>query len=285
MVRRRAVVLLLVLVSLTLAVALITPLVAISGTMALETGHQERTLRHRLAAESVVALLPQLLEQDRRLRLDLERTNRAQVEFALGEVHSTALIQDDTAKLPILLLDKVGQLRSSLERLQVEMGLPGALQAGSPPLEPDAPHDGAAILRWSGCLDDLFAGPRDADLFGTPTSVATWAQFVSPLGQRVHVFHAQPAVLAAALDSLESGLGRELARRREQYKEEDLGELLASLELTDQVHQEAARRLTTRCERYSLLIRTSLHGDVRQRYIICSAAVPPQVLLNWEVAP
>ncbi len=59
--QRRGVLLVLTLAGLVLAAALITPLAMLSGTTAVIETHRADALRHRLAADSLVALLPDLL--------------------------------------------------------------------------------------------------------------------------------------------------------------------------------------------------------------------------------
>src|ERR1043165_4139759 len=58
---KRAITLVLVLLTLTLAAALIVPLADVSGTQAVSTNYRCDALRHKLAAHSLVALLPQLM--------------------------------------------------------------------------------------------------------------------------------------------------------------------------------------------------------------------------------
>ena len=84
---------------------------------------------------------------------------------------------------------------------------------------------------------------------------------------------------------LQAGLGQRLAQRRNAQENRDVDELLASIELPERLRRACRRRLTSETRRYSLLIRTALAADVRQRFVICTADEPPQILVNWEVAP
>jgi len=72
---------------------------------------------------------------------------------------------------------------------------------------------------------------------------------------------------------------------RKAVRETNVESLLAEMELDKRVHEGAARRLTGQTERYSLLIRTTIGNDVRQRYVICAASASFETLLDWEVAP
>ena len=283
---RRGAMLVLVLASLALAAALIAPLATLSGIEAVEGGYHAATLRHRLAAESVLVVLPELLAQDSRVQRELDRTNRYYLTLALGDLHVDVLIQDDSAKLPMELFERTRHpeaRRSALQTLQAAAGLPALDLA-------EAPHAGegrraADSLPWTGCLDDLFACPSDAVLFGTPRSPRTWTHCLTPAGHTVHAWRADAAVLEAALQDLSPGLGTQLVHRRAGRAKPDLDELLGALELPGDVRREVAARLTVRTERYSLLVRTRLGRDVRQRYLICDAADSTNVLVNWEVAP
>jgi len=282
---RRAVMLVLVLVSLALAAALISPLATLSGVQAVESAYVSATPRHRLAADSVIALLPALLADSRRQQ-QLERTNRTHVAFDLADLHIDALLQDDTAKLPVGLWGHQRQrataLPDALHSLQGLLALP-PLRLRLVETEPGG--QAPATRHWTGCLDDLFENPTDEALFGTPHSASAWAQHVTPVGTGVHAYRADGAVLEAALQDLAPALGTQLARRRAGQVKPDLAELLGKLEVSEQVRRAVAERLTVRSDRFSLLVRTQLGPDVRQRYVVCDTAEPPNVLINWEVAP
>lgn len=271
---RRGVMLVLTLAGLALAAALITPLATLSGTTAVIESYAADTLRHRLAAESVVALLPELLARDPRLSKGLDRRNRARIAFDLAGVRVDVLIQDDTAKLPLRALSETDEphaLANALSTLQSRLGL-----LSSRPRR---------MISWSGCLDDLFEHPTDRGLFGAGESSSAWAHYLSPLGRRVHLQRAEAAVLEAALLDLRPGLGRQLAEIRRRKPEADPSELLRTIEMPRDMAKKVSKRLTTRTQRYSLLVRTRIGADVRRRYLICDAADPPGVLLDWEVAP
>lgn len=281
--RRRAITLLLVLTSLALLAALVTPLAALSGLRAVESAHAAAGLRHRLAADSAITLVPQLLRRDGRLQAELDGRNRAAVSFTVGTITVDVLVQDDTAKLPIELIRSrrgLAPTRAALTTLAAQQPLP-ALE-----LHPDLDCAvGPARWGWCGCLEDLFAAPQDAALYGRPESRAVWTHYLTPLGRTVHAFRAAPAVLEAALGDLQPGLGLELARQRERQVRPELPALLATCEVPVPQQRTALERLTTTTERYSLLIRTRLGDDVRQRYVLCTAGAAPRVLLDWEVDP
>ncbi len=283
---RRGMLLLLVLMTLMLAAAVITPLAALSGVEAVGTAHHAATLRHRLAAESVLAALPRLLRDDQQLQRDLDRHNRAKVTMTVGDVRVTALLQDDTAKLPLPLLFEIGGPRCAEQALTVLRDGAALSALELLPVLGGANHGGPSSLRWTGCLDDLFTAPTDAALFGTTRTTHAWAQYVTPLGNAVHVDRADVVVLEALLSDLRPGLGQRVAVAREsQFDRSSIDELLATLELPEKVAREASRRLTCATRRYSLLIRTEIENDVRQRYVICAPPPHLRVLVNWEVAP
>lgn len=272
--QRRGVLLVLTLAGLALAAALITPLAMLSGTTAVIETHQADALRHRLATDSLVALLPDLLAADARLRRDLDRPNRATVAFDLDGVRIDVLIQDDTAKLPLRTLsesDEPHALRDALTALRASIGLTSSrLQSA---------------VSWSGCFDGLFELPDDRWLFGDDETSTAWAAYLTPLGRRVHLRRAEAAVLEAALRDLRPGLGRKLAKLRDQRPDAGLDELIRDIEAPQDVAKAMRARLTSTTERYSLLVRTRIGRDVRRRFLICDAGDPPGVLLDWEVAP
>jgi hypothetical protein len=271
--RRRGVTLLLVLTSLALAAALLVPLALASGTRALMANYEGDTLRHRLAGDSFVAVLPEWLERDRELIRQLDRANRVVLQAMIGEVAIEAVLQDDSAKLPLLRLfaDRAQESAAppNLSHLATRLGLP------SPPPLP--------IRRAPGCLEDLLGPTDDHRLFGT-TGSSGWAWYVTTLGQTVNVSRADVAVLETLLQDIRPGLGDDVARARGRSYER-IEDLLAMLELPETLRRRVHERLSLRCERYSLLVRTTLAGNSRQRYLVCTATEPAEVLIDWEVAP
>jgi hypothetical protein len=277
--RRRSVILLLVLVSLALTAALVAPLALFSGTAELESGRAAATLRHRLAVDSLVALLPQILAGEPRLGRELDAGNGAPLALSVGDVQVTALLQDDTAKLPLPALAERGG-RPAISRAL------GTLQACLllPPLETEPAGETSHASAWTGCLEDLFAAPTDRALYGRVGGAAAWTRYITPLGREIQAYRADAAVLEAALADLQPGLGDKLARARSAQAKPDIQALLASLDLPEALRRAAAQRLTIQTTRYSLLVRTELPGDIRQHYLICSADDPPYLLVDWEVA-
>jgi hypothetical protein len=278
--------LLLVLFSLALLAALVVPLAMLSSVTALESARQANALRHRFAVDSVLATLPQLLAKEARLGRDLDRGNRTLLAFELGELQVEVLLQDDTAKLPLALLSEQRgnqPVQAALARLQASLPQPLAPLrvlpvATASPVSPPPPA-------WTGCLEDLFAQPDDHAVYGRPRSPAAWVQFLSPLGKTVNVYRADAAVLDAVLADLQVGLGTELVQARQKQTKPDLNQLLDGLELPESAQRAARQRLVATSERYSLLVRTQIGDDVQQHYVLCTAASPPQVLINWEIAP
>ncbi len=280
--QRRSVMLALVLACLALAAALVTPLAAISGTEALVAAYRSDELRHRLAVESLVSVLPDLLTQDRQLMRDLDRGNRAQVRFELDSVRVEALVQDDSAKLPLRAFERPEQRLVALRSIQREALLPPAR------LQVELITDRRGVTRsgvvWTGCLDDLLAEPTDQAIFGDLGTSSVYANYLSPLGRQLNLLRADSAVLEATLADIEAGLGRRIADLRDDRNKIDVGAVIQQLELSYEQGKAVGERLTTRTERYSLLVRTTVDRDVRQRYLVVSADAPSQVLVDWEVA-
>jgi hypothetical protein len=265
--------LLLVLTSLALAAALIVPLASMTTVEALTANQEAESLRHRLAADSLIAVLPEWLERDRRIAADLDRDNRAVLHFQLGEINVDAVLQDDSAKLPLTqLYDRRGARPASgvLADLSAGLGLPAQrfVERSSAPL----------------CPDDLFVNATDAEVFGSGVTQMGWCTYTTTLGRSVNVHRADPAVLEALLSDVKPDLGRSLVRQR-QHDFKSVEELLAPLELTEIQRRAVQERLTLRTERYSLLIRTQRGDQVRRRYVVISTSEPPDVLIDWEVAP
>lgn len=270
--RRKALMLLLVLYSLALAVALTLPLATLGATAAMSSAFASNSLRHRLAAESLVALMPELLAGHDDLVLGLDRANRAEIAITVGSVEVQAVIQDDSAKLPLAALRDsraAHAVRTAMSILGTQLVLPDLILRDDP----------ASIF----CLDDLFVEPSDSGLFGNGKHTRCWSNFVTPLGEGVNVFRADSRVLEALLYDIRPGLGRriELARTKGQ----PLTAILSDLELSQSQLAIAQQRLISDARRYSVLIRTSLGSDVRRRYVICTVDSPPAIVLSWEVSP
>ena len=286
MTRRRALTLVIVLVCLALASALVSPVVVLSGLDALESVRRANGQQHELAVDSVILLLPSVLAENPQLALDLDRENAATLTLQVGEVIVVALIQDDTAKLPVSLVseaDDVQRTREALAALQA--GLPLANLAPGARLRESARVGQQSGLRWTGCLDDLFDAPVDAALYGRPDSPATWARYITPIGRSVNLQRACAVVLEGTLADLRPGLGLRLAELRARFPKATPDELLAMEELPDSVRREATRRVTADARRLSLLVRTRIDNDVRQRYLICTLGEQAQVIVDLEVAP
>lgn len=272
--RRRGLVLVLVLLSLALVAAVLLPLARLSGVEALKTSQAGCALRQRIAAESLVALVPQLLAKDAGVRGALDHGNLARYDWDLGPVHLLVLIQDDSAKLPAALASP-----AALQMLGAECDLPGLIPRVSDPARtsPDS---------WAtGCLEDLFETTTDAAIYGTTGATPAWCRFLTPTGQRIHLARAPTPVLSAALQAFGSGLGLQLRRAWDSAANPDVNACVAHLELPAAAARRVVELFSDHAERYSLLVRTAIGDDVRQRYLICSADTPPVVLVNWEVAP
>ncbi len=263
--RRRAILLLVVLVTLALLGTLLAPLAALTGTETLASAARGDALRHRLAVDSVVAVLADWLAHDTALVHELDRSNAARRTFALGDLPVEVVIQDDTAKLPLALADA-----ARLRDLQGQLGLALTVADAAP---------------RTGCLDDLFVAAADHEIYGGAGEVRAWAAYVTPFGRSIHAYRAAPAVLEAGLTDLRVGLGTVLARRRERQVHPDLAQLLAEAELPEPLRRAVQERLTACTERYSLLVRSGRGPEARQHYVVVTAADPPTVLLAWEVAP
>ncbi len=276
---RRSMVLVLVLLSLAIAAAMVAPLAAFSGGAALDAALAADGLRHRLAAESVPAVLATLLAADRQVFKDLERDNRACLVLQVGAVRVEVWLQDESAKLPLAaLLDN-----PAFEWESTAVAL--ARCAGLPSLDANGPTSGQSTLRWTGCLDDLFAEPSDAALFAPPDTANAWSQFVGLVNRQVHARRAAPCVLEAALADLRPGLGAQLAALVRLRPEASIAEWFDALALDEPLRRAAAQRLTDRTRAYSLLIRTTLDRDARYRYLVVDAEHPQEVWVNWQVSP
>lgn len=282
--RRRGIVLLLVLVSLAIAAALITPLALLSGVGSLAADRQADTLRHRLAAESIIAMLPELLSADRDINADLDRDNQSHLSFDVGAIHVDALLQDDSAKLPVSILfasKRINQWRDALSVLSARCELPALEFRNLPSQGVEVNPSG---LLCTGCLDDLFEAPADAALFGQAGQAAVWSRYLAPIGQTVNLYRADPAVLEACCFDIQPGLGTRLADARHGQAKPDPADLIARLELPEPQARALTQRLNNRTERFSVLIRTRIASETRQRYVVCTADTPPAILANWEVA-
>lgn len=267
MTSRRGLALGLTLACLALLAALITPLALLSGVTALEANYAADGLPHRIAGDSLVGVLPQLV-RDGRVQAALDRENRWLFETVVGATHVQVLVQDDSAKLPLQALWDGADprlLTAALQRLAPPGLEPLGLRAHAPTAAP-----------WSGCLEELFEDADDAGLYGRPSGDA-WTRHVTPIGRRINVQRATAATCAALFDEIQPGLATRFTERNGEAP--DLHDLRAP------DRERALALITNRPERYSLLIRTTLNGQSRQRYVIIDAGSAPQVLLDWEVAP
>ena len=273
MTRRRAALMVVVLLTLALAAAIAAPLGRIGLTEAVSAGATADALRHRLAMESVVTLLPHWIRDDQRIRDDLDRYNQATLQFVVGGVAVQVLLQDDSAKLPV----------AALVRSRNEIWLDAALarlQTGSSraPLRRVAtPTHGLA------CLDDLFLAATDDDLFGKTTQSPGWSGVLTPLGETINLGRAAPDVVAAALSDLDPRVAEQVFKAWRRSDRTDLTPILATV--SGPTAERLARRFAIGTTRYSLLVRTTLRDDVRRRYWVCTADEAPVVLVDWEVAP
>ncbi len=272
--RRRAMLLVLTLLTLAFAAALVLPLATLSGTVALEAGRDAQTLQHRLAVWSLVMLLPDLLENDALLVRDLDRDNYAIRRFTIGAVELFVAIQDDQAKLPLRLFsnDRLQiRLHAALQTIQSSARLSGTLRV-------------PAEIEITGCNEDVFAESSDTSIFGMP-GMPGWTRYVSPLGAQLSLQRTDRFVLEAALQDVRPGLGARIAALRG-AEDREMARILDRLDLPATERRAVEQRIrTTPSDRYSLLIRTQIGRDVRQHYIVCRASDPPVVLVDWEVAP
>lgn len=274
--RRRAIALLLVLATLTLVAAIIAPLARFSGLEAVVVGRQAFDLRHRIAAESMVGLLPQLLHQVSAVRRDLDRVNEFRITLSLSsDVEIELLLQDDGAKLPLPVL--TGFRALSYSRNPFDILATGA-QLPALPLQSTTSNN-------AGCLEDWFQAPTDMALYGVPSGNRSWCQLATPFGQTVHYQRAADAVLEALFADQDPTMAHRLIQARRGTFDKSLGNVLRSLDLTATQLDVAQKRLNDRTERFSLMIRTRIGADQRQRYLLCSADEIPYVLANWEVSP
>ncbi len=264
---RRGLALGLTLACLALLAALITPLALLSGVAALEANYAADALPHRIAGDSMVLVVPQLIK-DERVQAALDRDNRWLFETDVGATHVQMLVQDDSAKLPLQAVwdgRDPRLLAAALRRLGPVGLAPPRLRAHPPTAAP-----------WSGCLEELFEDAGDEELYGRPDDDA-WTRHITPIGQRLHTRRATPATVAAVFDEIQPGLAAQFAGAGREGP--DLEHIAAP------IRERALALVTSRPERYSLLIRTTLNGQTRQRYVIIDAGSPPRVLLDWEVAP
>lgn len=274
--RRRGILLVLVMATLMLVAAIIAPLARFSGVEAVIVSRQAADLRHRIAAESMVGLLPQLLRQVPAVGRDLDRDNTFRLTLSLADdVEIELLLQDDSAKLPLALVagfDTKSAPRNSLDILAVSAVLPALARQ-------------SMVKSATGCFEDWFEAPTDAAIYGTPTGDRAWCQFATLIRQTVNYLRAPDAVLEALFADQDPVMARRLIQARRGNVDKSLGNTLGGLGLTASQLDLARKRLTDRTERYSLTIRTRIGADVRQRYLLCSADDLPYVLANWEVTP
>lgn len=261
---RRAILLLLTLITLALVAALIVPLAQTSGLAAVGASRQADDLRHRLAAHSVVAVLPQLLAAREDLRRALDQTNRALFTLRLADDLTVEVaLQDDSAKLP-------------LGRLQIDRLTSLGSRLGLPELAPVA--DGKAY-----CIEDLFAYPTDAAVYSTIERGGAWAGYLTALGDQVQVWRAAPAVITTALADQDERFVGNLIQSR--FASQTIEDLLTRVESTPAQARAVRERLIDRTLRHSLLVRSTIGRQSRQRYLIVSAEAAPRILAEWEVAP
>lgn len=274
MTKRRATILVLVLLMLALASVLTLPLARIGLTQSFSSQRTANSLRHRMAAESLLTLLPGLTGKGSRLLRDLDDHNRASIYIDMNGIAIHAILQDDSAKLPIAAVARSmrqGGLEQTMEFLATRTGMPPI------PLRRDP-------IVNIGCLDDLFEGASDDHLFGHDQG-GGWVSVLTPLGQSVNIQRAEPATLAAMMWDIDRKAADKLARALRTSQRKSAAELISSAGLSGDAASRLEQRLSTQTLRYSVLVKTTLHSDIRRRYFICSADDPPTLLVDWEVAP
>lgn len=265
--RHRSFTLLLVLTGLVLAGALITPLALLSGSEALQRTHEAWALKHKLAGDSLIQLLPHLLGNPA-TRRELDKGRGKRISLRVGDVQIEALLQDDCGKIPLDRLARCTEV--DVDQLAGGMGLPALARRERCPS--------------TQCFEDVLAQATDREIFGTVAQPG-WIAVATPLPGPVNVRSAAADVLDALLADVDRDLGRKLAEQRRRGTWETLEELLATLELTQAQRSAALRRLAVRSGRYSLLIETRIQSDLRARYVIVHDESPPLVVVDWEVSP
>lgn len=275
--KRRAILLLITLVTLALSAALALPLLTFSGRSAVRVHDESFDVQHALIVESMVALLPELLGADRRIEEVLDRVNLAIREYVIGDIAVRLEIQDDSAKLPPMMVQtSVGQ-PAQPHPLAIVTSL-----AHLPPLEP---RD-RAVAHAPTCLDDLFAAPTDTALFGDEMQRDSWCRYVTAIPGTISARRADAAVLEAVFADLAPGLGTRIhGAVRASSSDNSIRSVLEQLELPPAAAQRAQSLLGNESRTYSLLIRSASSSETRRSYVLCSRSNPPLVLANWEVAP
>ena len=282
--KRRAMLLALTLFALTLAAALIAPLAQWSGLAALRAHDELVDIQHDLAVESVVALLPVLLSEQRGITESLDRDNAANIEFQLGQASVRVLLQDESAKFPLRLvaMQSDGQPNPDpINQLQMAFALPGLPRRASK----SAFEDQRLGVRI-GSIEDVFEECGDPALYGDPDQQRVWSRYLTAHAVRIHARRAVVPVLEAALADLEPGLGTRIAQRLQSNgNRRQLEEVIAELGLDAKRAEEVQGRLTSEPLTYSALIRTTIHARSRQSYVLLDGRDPSQVVARWEVAP
>lgn len=281
--KRRGMLLALTLFVLALAAALIVPLAGWSGLNALQAHDRLLSIQQDLTVESVVAILPELLERESRLREGLDRQNLTEWQVDLGPTRVELLLQDDSAKLPLSLV--LEQLRSGspvhpLLQLQVALGLPAL------PLRWNV-NAGANSPEWrsAACLEDAFEEAADDAIYGRVEDARVWSRFATPRSGLIHARRADPAALEAALVDIAPGLGARLAGAlRAAGQRPSLDRVIDQLGLDARAAAALRQRFTAEALSYSLLVRITQQGRVRQCYLLVDAR-NASLLAKWEVAP
>lgn len=278
MTKRRSIVLVVVLVSLALCAALIAPLALQTGVRAAIVADDVNGLRHDLAVDSVVAVLPQMLESNRDWQRELDRSNQVRFTVPIGEVEVAVLLQDDTAKLPLASYFEEQRLND----LQLAMN---AVVANSALPRLRLRTLDAKVFRWARCVEDLFDNPTDADLYGRLDQRTGWMSSISPIGRAAHIVRSSDVVIETIGNEIRPDLGRKLLTLRKSTGPDLLDRINTELELTDVQRRSLFQRITLQTERYSLLVRTTLEEDSRQHFLIIDANDPPSIIGKWEIAP
>lgn len=275
MTKRRATTLVLVLLMLALASALTLPLARVGLTRSFASHRAALAVRHRLAAESLLALLPSLTGKDSRILRDLDDDNCATIAVDLQGITIHAILQDDSAKLPIAAIARArpqDEVRQALEHMAVRTGLPHLqLRRGT--------------FNTIGCFDDLFERADDNDLFGDHEGDPGWAGILTPLGHSVNIRRAEPATIAAMMWDADRGAADKLLRSLRSSQRKSVQQLITAAGFNGDAASRLEQHLSMETTRYSLLVTTTIQAESRRRYFICSADDPPALLVNWEVAP
>lgn len=274
--RKRGFTLLATVLLITLLIATVSELATLTATDALVASRRSRTLTHRLAVDSAMRYLADLLSNETNLdgiNEEMARLGESYRSFAVGDAIVECRLRDDSARFNPRFFQKDSDqtlLSRKLNLLLTDHGLGGRVTLQPLAKKQDSEKTETRYV-W---YDQLLSCVQPGDFFlwdvptGGPSNKVVWSDVVTLWGDgRVNTSRASEAVLHAALDDIRPDLARLIVKARRKNSTDDPA--LSALrdvpaELRGRVHE----RVTVDAVRFAIRLDTRVGHDHRRWYVV-----------------